>query len=100
MRVCYFGLRRPHYPRHQVISRGLRRLGVEIAECFVSHRLKGRQLQLALWAEFAKTEGAFDALLVAEFNHSTGIFGNSPKARRVVPHRLYQGLAVGRPIVS
>ncbi|MBI3244038.1 MAG: glycosyltransferase [Chloroflexi bacterium] len=61
---------RPSYPRHRVIARGLRQLGVDVVECFVSHRLSGYQLRSALWTEFAKLNGKFDALLVAEFNHA------------------------------
>lgn len=70
MRICYFGMARPNYPRHRVITRGLRQLGVDVVECFVSHRLSGYQPRSALWAEYAKLDGKFDALLVAEFNHA------------------------------
>ncbi|MEK7783932.1 MAG: glycosyltransferase [Chloroflexota bacterium] len=61
---------RPSYPRHRVIARGLRQLGVDVVECFVSHRLSGYQLRAALWAEYARLDGKFDALLAAEFNHA------------------------------
>jgi glycosyltransferase involved in cell wall biosynthesis len=77
MRVCYFGQARADYPRHRVISRGLRRLGVEVVECFVSHRLDQRDAQRALQAAFAQLEGRFDALLVAEFNHPHLLFAQS-----------------------
>jgi glycosyltransferase involved in cell wall biosynthesis len=29
-----------------------------------------------------------------------GIFGTTEKAARVVPHKLYQGLALGRPLIT
>ncbi len=70
MRICYLGMARPTYSRHRIISRGLRQLGVEVIECFVSPHLRGLDLQRALWQAYAELNGRFEALLVAEFNHT------------------------------
>jgi glycosyltransferase involved in cell wall biosynthesis len=37
---------------------------------------------------------------IADANICLGIFGNSAKADRVIPHKLYECLAIGRPVVT
>jgi glycosyltransferase involved in cell wall biosynthesis len=37
---------------------------------------------------------------IAESSLCLGIFGDSDKAGRVVPHKLYECLAMGRPVVT
>ena len=43
-------------------------------------------------------EDALDALANADF--ALGIFGTTPKAGRVVPHKVYQSMAMGIPTVT
>lgn len=47
------------------------------------------------WGPLAELPGRLygaDAIL--------GIFGDSDKARRVIPNKVYQGLAIGRPVIT
>jgi len=37
---------------------------------------------------------------LAEADAFLGIFGTSGKARRVIPNKVYQGLAIGRPVIT
>lgn len=37
---------------------------------------------------------------LAEADAFLGIFGTSDKARRVIPNKVYQGLALGRPVIT
>jgi len=38
--------------------------------------------------------------VLAQSHIAVGAFGPSPKAGRVIPHKLWQGLAAGRPVVT
>lgn len=40
------------------------------------------------------------AAAVAEADICLGIFGRTEKARRVVPHKIYQAMGLGRPVVT
>jgi glycosyltransferase involved in cell wall biosynthesis len=68
MRLLIFGGYDPLYARNQVLRLGLRRLGVQVAQCGVDPRARGvrRTIQLGWrWIRQARP----DAVLVPEFRH-------------------------------
>lgn len=75
----------------QMVGRGIE---YDAARAFVStHKLAS--------VEFTGALPYADAPRVLEGSHiSLGAFGSGEKAGRVVPHKLYQGLAAGRAVVT
>jgi hypothetical protein len=93
MRICYFGLYDPRYPRNAMLIRGLRAAGVEVVEVRESLRfgstpsLRPASRTRRLAEQFRALDGALDAVVVPTFNQA------------LVP--LARGLAWGRrtPVV-
>ncbi len=67
MKVCYFGLYDPTYPRNRMIREGLKAHGVAITECRIEVGYRGEQYR-ALTERMRRTKDHFDALIVAEHN--------------------------------
>lgn len=94
MRVCYFGIYDPAYPRNAILRRGLEAAGVEVVECrapirlapgymkgpgvpgFSAGRLRHEAMSLYrliartiyLIREYIRIKGPVDAIILAEFN--------------------------------
>ncbi len=60
------------------------------------HRVQtGTEIQFEDWIPYQGLPAR-----IAEADVVLGIFGNTPKAERVVPNKLCQALAIGRPVVT
>lgn len=91
--VCFFGGYDPHYPRSDVIRKGLGRLGVEVSECRASERSKVFVRYPVLLSRYARAARAFEAIFVPEFRHK-----DVPLARAI--SSLSGKLCVFDPLVS
>lgn len=106
LRVLFFGLFTP-LQGTPVIAEAVRRLppGLEVSVVLVGTGQDHHQVRAALqgddrvrmvdWADRATLLG-----LTADSDVVLGIFGTSAKALRVVPTKVYQGLAAGRAVIT
>jgi len=62
MKVCYFGIYDPNYPRNKTLIRGLRQNGVEVIEC--NSRAKGLAKYWQLYKKHREIKDSYDILVV------------------------------------
>jgi glycosyltransferase involved in cell wall biosynthesis len=106
MRVVFFGLFTPLQGTPTIA----RAIGALAAEPGIRFTLVGSGQDYEAARQLASANGNVEWLpwvaaeelagLVAEHDVCLGIFGTGPKARRVVPNKVYQGAAAGCAIVT
>ncbi len=62
MKVCYFGIYDPNYPRNEILISGLRENGVEVIEC--NTRAKGIKKYFDLYFKHRKIKHDYDFMVV------------------------------------
>ncbi len=72
MKVCYFGLHEPKYPRNAIIKKALKSIGIEVVDCAVSPKTNSVVRNISLFAKFLKLyRSGISIILVGEFSHGT-----------------------------
>lgn len=106
LRVIFYGLFTPLQGTTHIADAlaELHADGVEVAVTMVGDGQDGAEVRSRLsevdvrWLSWVEPEQL--PALVAEHDVCLGIFGDTPKASRVVPNKVYQGLAAGLAVVT
>jgi|SRR3989344_3531632 len=67
MKVCYFGIYDPNYPRNKTLMDGLREQGVEIVEC--NSRSRGIKKFVELYRKHRAIKNQYDVMVVGYMGH-------------------------------